>query len=182
MKFVLFHFPAACSRVTMNALEEIGLEFEDRCVNLRTGVQSSAEYLAVNPDARVPALAVGGRIMTENAAILFFLDRQYPHAQLLPHSGDPQGVRADGIAKLTNLGRRAAERIGGGWWYGERWSIVDTYLYWAFSTAAKGGWPLAEHPVLAEHALRVRARPAFQRALVRERAAVEREAITDVEL
>ena len=58
------------------------------------------------------------------------------------------------------------------WWYGEQWSIVDVYLYWVFSTAAKGAFNMEDYPALAAHAERVRARPSFQRALARERAAV----------
>ena len=53
------------------------------------------------------------------------------------------------------------------------WSIVDTYLNWTYSTAAIGGFPLKDYPVLLAHAERVRARPSFQRALAREVAAVK---------
>jgi glutathione S-transferase len=37
----LYMYPGACSRVTMTALEEIGLDYEDRTVNLDTGIQKS---------------------------------------------------------------------------------------------------------------------------------------------
>jgi glutathione S-transferase len=57
----------------------------------------------------------------------------------------------------------------GRWWYGERWSIVDTYLYWAYSTASKNNdFPLADYPALVDHAASVRAWPAFQRMLAKE--------------
>jgi glutathione S-transferase len=85
---ILFHCPGACSRVTMNALEEIGLEFEDRAINLLAGQQKSPEYLAVNPKGKVPALKVGDRLHTENAAILYFLDLKHPAAHLLPKAED----------------------------------------------------------------------------------------------
>lgn len=60
----------------------------------------------------------------------------------------------------------------GGWWYPSGWSIVDVYLYWTYSTAALGGFPVADYPELAAHAARVRERASFQRALAREKAAV----------
>ena len=90
--------------------------------------------------------------------------------------GDPSGVKADGLLKFAKECEVIAARVGdGGWWYGDRWSIVDTYTYWAYSTARIGGFPLENYPRLLAHAERVRARPSFQRALARELAAVERE-------
>lgn len=204
---ILFQYPGACSRVVMTALEEIGLSFSDRLVDLPAGGQTRPDYLAINPKGKVPALLHGGRVMTETPAILHFLDRQHPDAALLPHHEDPMrdnaaladlswcsgtlhpmvrqvrnpfrftrgetdGIRADGTEKLTRECAAMAARIGDGWWYGERWSIVDVYLCWAYETAAVGGFPLDRYPALAGHAGRVRARPSFERALARERAAV----------
>ena len=37
----------------------------------------------------MPALLVDGKLLTENAAILAYLDRVYPNAKLLPRSDDP---------------------------------------------------------------------------------------------
>ncbi|WP_206243968.1 glutathione S-transferase family protein [Novosphingobium terrae] len=97
-------------------------------------------------------------------------------------SGDPAGVRADGLEKFARECAAIAGRIGEAWWYGDQWSIIDTYLYWAYSTARRGGFALEDYPALLDHAERVRARPAFQRVLARETAAVERYAIADVVL
>ena len=190
----------------MSALEEIGLPFRDRLVNLQAGGQKQPDYLQLNPKGKVPALLHDGQVMTENAAILFFLDRQHGAAALLPHhddpvrdnqaladlawcsgtihpivrqvrnpirftAGDTAGVKADGMEKFTRECVAMATRIGDGWWYGERWSIIDVYLHWACSTAAVGGFPLDAYPELVRHGERVRARPSFQRALNRERAA-----------
>lgn len=218
MEIVIYQYPGACSRVTMTALEECGLKFEDRCVDLAGGQQKSPDYLAINPKGKAPALLVDGTLMTENAAILAFLDAQFPGARLLPKSGDPvtdarglidcvwcsstihpivrqvrnpmrwttdeytAGIKADGMAKMANEAAKMSNRIGEDWWYGGAWSIVDTYVYWAYSTAEKGGFPLAEYPVLLAHAERVRERPSFQRALARERAAVDREGLGDLML
>jgi glutathione S-transferase len=208
---ILFMYPGACSRVTMTALEEAGVDYEDRTVNLGAGVQFGAEYLTINRKSKVPMLSVDGRTLTENAAILAYLDRRYPQAALLPHrddpldaaqglsdliwcsstlhpevrqvrapqkwtTGDPTEVRADGLRKFAKDCAYIGERVGEGrWWYGTSWSIIDTYLYWAYSTAAIGGFPLHDYPQLLAHAQRVRARPGFQRARARELTAVERE-------
>ena len=83
-EITLYHAPGACSRVTLNALEEIGLDFDDHAIDLGKLQQRSPDYLAVNPMGRVPALKVGDRLLTENAAILHYLHRSNPGARLLP--------------------------------------------------------------------------------------------------
>lgn len=89
MDLTLYFFPGACSRVTMTALEAAGVTYRDHLVNIRTDEQKSPVYRRINPKRKVPALAIDGRIITENAAIIVFLDRQFPLAGLLPHSADP---------------------------------------------------------------------------------------------
>jgi glutathione S-transferase len=80
-----------------------------------------------------------------------------------------EGVKADGIEKwLPILGELEQRLSGGRWWYGNRWSIVDVYLCWNYSTAASGGLDISSFPALLDHTVRVRARPSFQRALRRE--------------
>lgn len=89
-------------------------------------------------------------------------------------SGDADSVRTDGVAKYQPVLKLLAERLSNGaWWYGGDWSIVDTYLFWNYSTAAAGGLSLSEHPEILDHARRVRARPSFQRVLDEERIAYE---------
>lgn len=89
MKLKLYHCPFACSRVTMNALEEAALDYDDQVVNLFKGEQKSPAYLAVHPGGKVPALAVDDQVLTENAAILMFLHRAVPNAKLLPDAQTP---------------------------------------------------------------------------------------------
>ena len=66
----LFYSPGACSLVTHIALEEAGADYEAVKVVLAEGEHLKPDYLAVNPHARVPALANGHGIVTENIAIL----------------------------------------------------------------------------------------------------------------
>lgn len=86
MSLLLYHSPGACSRVSINALEEIGLAFEDRPLDLASGQQMSPEYLSVNARGKIPALLVDGRLVTETVAIITYLDQAYPGARLLPQS------------------------------------------------------------------------------------------------
>lgn len=213
MKIVLYHAPGACSRVPLNALEEIGLPFEDRPVALLRGEQKLPGYLAINPKGKVPALLVDDMLVTENAAILAFLAEQFPDAHLLPYAGsltekaamlgdlvwcggtlhpivrqmmrptlfseqDPAGAKHLAInsfaAVATDLSDRLQEQP---YWYGSTWSIVDVYIYWVYSTARVGGFPLNEYAALLSHSERVRSRASFQRALEREKKAVTEHAI-----
>lgn len=66
----LFYSPGACSLVTHIALEESGAEFEPVRVTLAQAEHLKPEYLEINPHARVPALATGHGVVTENIAIL----------------------------------------------------------------------------------------------------------------
>jgi glutathione S-transferase len=84
-----FYFsPGACSLATHIALEEAGVSFTPKVTSTRKGQTRSPEYLAVNPKGKVPALAIDGKVLTENVAILSWLAKTYPQARLLP-AGDP---------------------------------------------------------------------------------------------
>lgn len=85
----LFHAPGACSLGIRMILEEIGVPYELRVVNLAAGEQRQPEYLAVNPKGKVPALLRDdGSILTEFPAIAMWLARQHPEAGLLPRDAE----------------------------------------------------------------------------------------------
>lgn len=216
MDLTLYFFPGACSRVTMTALEAIGTIYNDRLVNIRADEQKSPEYQRVNTKGKVPALAIDGTILTENAAILVFLDRHFPDAGLLPHSADPlrdiepwsdllwcsstlhpamrqirapdkytvgdtTDVKADGMRKFAAECARIADGVDKRWWYGDRWSVIDIYLFWLCNVAEKGGFPLRAYPAIVDHAARVRNLAPLRRALERERAAAERHGLDGIQ-
>ena len=58
-------------------LEELGLPYEPLPVDTRKGAQFSAEYLKVNPNAKVPAIVDGEvRVFDSNAILLYLADRE----------------------------------------------------------------------------------------------------------
>ena len=208
-EITLFHFPGACSRVTMTALEMTGAAFADRLVDIMSGEQMSSEYKAINPRGKVPALLVDARLMTENVAILTWLANCFPEAGLLPNVGSDWDraqqladlvwisatlhpyVRANKMPVRWTVGDEAPVRERGrqllapalaqlenrlatnDWWY-DGISIVDVYLYWCYTTAESGHFPLGAFPNIANHRQRVEAFPPFRRALAREAAASAR--------
>lgn len=95
----LYHMPGACSQVTMVALEEIGVAYEDETVNIFRGAQHAPPYKAINPKGKVPAMRIDGALLTETPAILWHLATRFPEARLLPVGKD--GAPAlDGLADL----------------------------------------------------------------------------------
>jgi glutathione S-transferase len=85
----LFHFPGGCSRVAMTALEAAGCTFEDEMINLMAGEHLRPAYRSQNPRGKIPALLVDGELLTENAAILTWIDATYPQAKLFPPTNGP---------------------------------------------------------------------------------------------
>ena len=69
----LYYSPGACSLVAHIALEEAGADYEARRVVLANGEHLTPDFLAINPHARVPALDIGGQVITENVAILNYI-------------------------------------------------------------------------------------------------------------
>nr|WP_295746309.1 glutathione S-transferase family protein [uncultured Acidocella sp.] len=73
------------------ALEELGLPYRLNAVNVRQGEQRAPEFLALNPNGKVPVLVApaengGSLVLTESAAILVHLAET--SGRLLPASGE----------------------------------------------------------------------------------------------
>ena len=99
----LYFQPGACSRIALNALEEVGIPYEKKALNLTRGDQYSEEFLAVNPKGKVPTLIYDDQVITENPAISYFLHQQFPQAKLLPTTlEDPLSI--EGLSDLIWCG------------------------------------------------------------------------------
>jgi glutathione S-transferase len=84
----LFHSPGACSLVPHIALEEAGADYDPVRVILAKGEQLRPEYLAINPHARVPALATERGTITENVAILNYIADRFRGVGSVPRDDD----------------------------------------------------------------------------------------------
>ncbi|MFI4950757.1 MAG: glutathione S-transferase family protein [Caulobacterales bacterium] len=80
----LFHAWGSCSLASLIALEEAGADYELVVMSTKLGDQRTAEYLAVNPKGRVPALVTDRGVLTETPAILAYIPETHPAAGLLP--------------------------------------------------------------------------------------------------
>ncbi len=82
-----FFYSSAAYRVRI-ALNLKGLAWRHVGVNLRTGEQKSAAYLAKNPGGLVPALEIGDdTVLTQSLVIIDHLDRFQPEPALVPAVG-----------------------------------------------------------------------------------------------
>src|SRR4029450_5248155 len=58
-------------------------------LNLKKGEQRRADYLAVNPMGKVPAIVHDGALVSEQGAVYAYLADLYPEAGITPAIGDP---------------------------------------------------------------------------------------------
>lgn len=184
----LYFSPGSSAMATHIALYETGAPFEAKLIPLRQDAHHAPEYMAINPEAKVPTLAIDGRPLTEVAATLWYLARTYPEAGLLPQAGDIEAeahviswmsfvastihpARRMGLERWRHVFGLAEQRLGGREWCVGRYSIADIHLFrlfWRF-VDSEGPDPAA-FPGLDAHYRRMMARPAVRKTLEVEEA------------
>ena len=85
----LYWSPRTRSFTALWLMEETGQPYERVLTDLSAGAQRKAEYLAINPMGKVPALRDGEATLAEAAAICAYVAERYPQAKLAPPVGDP---------------------------------------------------------------------------------------------
>ncbi len=179
----LYFAPGSSSMAPHIALHEIGVPFDARPISLAKKETCTPAYLALNPEGKVPTLLIDGRPLTEVAAILFYLAKQFPKAALLPE-GDIEaeaqvvswlsfiaatlhpawGARRHGIEHCRTAFGIADRRLGSREWAVGNYSIADIHLfrlYWRFRNAFNPA--PSEYPNLSAHHDRMTGRPAVAR-------------------
>ena len=85
----LFHSPQSRSAGALILLEELGADYELHVLDLKKGEQRRADYLAINPMGKVPAIVHDGALVTEQGAVYAYLADLSPEAGITPAIGDP---------------------------------------------------------------------------------------------
>lgn len=182
----LYFSPGSSSMAPHIALHEIGASFEGKPVSLGKKETHTTDFLAINPEGKVPTMLIDGHVLTEVAGILFYLARRFPDADLLP-AGDIEAeaqviswmsfiastihpARRQGLEHARSVYALADRRLGGSdWAVGGRYSIADIHLfrlYWRFRNSlgpAPGSFPNIER-----HYERMMARPAVKKTIEAE--------------
>ena len=79
-------FPTRSLRV-MWALEELGIDYEMRPVDLRKRMED-AEFIAINPSGFLPAMRDGDVTMVDSIAILEYINARYGNGRLAPQPNE----------------------------------------------------------------------------------------------
>ncbi|HZT51942.1 MAG TPA: glutathione S-transferase N-terminal domain-containing protein [Stellaceae bacterium] len=187
-KLILYLTPGASSMAPHIALHEVGAAFEPRVLSLARRENRMPDYLAINPEGKVPTLLIDGRPLTEVAAILYYLAKRFPAAGLWPEeegfareaeaiawmsfiAATIHPARRQGDAHWDEVFRIADRRLGDRDWAVGRYSVADIHLfrlYWRF-VHTRHPDPAA-YPSLAAHYDRMMARPAVRRTCAAEAA------------
>ena len=176
-------------------LEEIGVPFEVKRLDLEKGEHKTAAYRKLNPFGKVPALVYGAAVLTERAAICTYLADKYAPGKFAPGLSDPRrgdylrwmffsvgNLEPLFLAKFMQLDLPSvqspygtfdeANRVmddavaKGPYLLGEQFTAADIMM----GTMIRWGlmWELVAGPHLSDYVKRLEARPAFQRTLVFE--------------
>jgi glutathione S-transferase len=195
----LYHASPSRSSIVLWMLEELGEPYDIHQIHLSKGENLRADYLAINPMGKVPALKHGDTVITEVAAICAYLADEFPQKKLNIPAGSPRrGVylkwlffgpgcvepaMIDRAAPRKEEARRAMLGYGdfdtcmnvlakaveqGPWLMGEQFTAADVVIG---STLRWGTLfkLIPERPEFAAYVARIAARPAAQRAQVKDK-------------
>ena len=75
--YKLYYAAGVCSMAVHVVLEELGVEFETQALDLSKAEHKSPEFLQINPRGQVAALETPDGVITENAAIIDYLNTKH---------------------------------------------------------------------------------------------------------
>jgi glutathione S-transferase len=189
----LYWSPRSRSFSALWLMEETGQPYERVLTDISKGAQKTAEYLAINPMGKVPALRDGEATLAEAAAICAYVAERYPQANLAPPLGDPLRAKylywlffapsciEPAMVQLATkiemnpvaAGWGDAQRVfdvldaaleKGPWILGETFSAADIAIGAGLNFAVRLFKMVPSRPSFDRYIDRCAARPAFQRA------------------
>jgi glutathione S-transferase len=189
----LYWAPQTRSLRAVWLLEEAGVPYERVRLDLAAGAQTSAEYRAINPMMKVPALTDGPVCVAESGAICAYVADAYPASGLAPAIGDPARGRylqwlffSAGCIEPAYLTKSAGITVSpaqagfgdfdrvfdvlaavvepGPWLLGERFSAADVLIGADLHFGLDIFKIVPERAALRAYVDRCLARPALQRA------------------
>lgn len=184
----LFHAPRSRSTRMIWLLEELGVDYEIRKVDIvRQGGVGRRDPANPHPHGQVPALLDDGILISESAAIALYLTDKFRETPVGPAVGDPlrgpylswlayyagvlEPVITNRWTQRANDADNAAYEIlcqrlrdalaAGPWLLGERFSAADILFISLLDFARQ---MLPDDVIFDDWVARARARPAYQRA------------------
>ncbi len=194
----LYHRPKTRSTRFLFLLEELGADYEVRIVSTRSqdgtgGVDPANPH----PHGKVPAISDDGVVVFESAAITLYLTDKFPLNRIGPVTTDRQrGEYLSWLAYYAGVFEPAliskfmkveVPRVTAGWvaieevmpvvlarlargsyWLGEDFSGLDVLYGTTFAQFAQSDL-MPRSPVLDAYVKRIVARPAFARAMAKDK-------------
>ena len=90
MSISLYYHPYSRAAGTIWALEEVGVPYELKVVDIMKGEQKGVELVSKNPMGKLPTLLDGDLVVTESAAIALYLADRYAPGRLAPALDAPE--------------------------------------------------------------------------------------------
>lgn len=205
MSVVLYHHPFSRAANVVWMLEELGVPYELRHVDILAGAHKTPEILALNPMGKLPILTDGDAVVTESAAIGVYLADRYAPGKLAPALDDPArgtylrwSFFAPSVIEPAAMAKSAGWSVkegAAGWGsyaamlsscesavagrafvLGERFSMADVIFGGTLGYMLTFGM-LERRPVFEEYVARLAERPARKRADARNAAICEERGI-----
>jgi glutathione S-transferase len=132
----LYTNPQSRGRIARWMLEEVGAPYETVVLDYGTTMKG-ADYLAINPMGKVPALKHGEIVVTECAAVCAYLADAFPTASLAPAPNDKMrgpyfrwmfyaAGPVEAMVTNTALGVQVPDEKRGMVGYGSRDEVINT--------------------------------------------------------
>lgn len=125
--FTLYYAAHTCSLASHIALLDAGAPYRLQRIEFARSEQASADYVAINPKARVPAMVTPRGVLTETPAMLAFIAQSFPQARLAPLD-DPFAfaeLQSFNSYLCSTLHVAHAHRMRGHRWASEAASFAD---------------------------------------------------------
>lgn len=198
MPISLFYHPYSRAAGTIWALEEAGVSYDLRIVDIMKGEQKGSDLLSRNPMGKLPTLVDNDMVVTEAAAIALYLADRYAPGRLAPALDDPKrgtylrwAFFAPSViepAVMAKSSEWTVKEVAAGWGnyasmmtavesalagksfvLGDAFSMVDVVLGGTL-IFMMGFKQIEPTPTLQAYVARLNARPAWQRAEARNAA------------
>jgi glutathione S-transferase len=112
LPIVLYFAPMSTASITQAVLAELGVGYDAIELNIDTGETRTSEFLALNPNGRVPTLVHDGVPIWESAAITMYLGELFGVEKgLYPKLGPKRGIAMKWVVWASVCLAEAAGRL-----------------------------------------------------------------------
>lgn len=154
MAITLYHHPFSRAATVVGMLEEVGVPYTLEFVDLMSGAQKDASYLAINPMGKIPTLVDGDAVVTETTAIGLYLADRYGLGSLAPALDDPaRGTYLRWSVYPASVIEPGCMAKAGGWSYrpgSAGWGTYESIVETLESALNTGPWLLGDWFTMAD--------------------------------